>query len=435
MLSRRSFIRNSAALGALSTVSGIPACSRRPDLSGKNLIVVLVDQLRKSAADEWLSNVNSIADQGIRFEQMRAAAPWTYPSVLSLLSGLYPQQHGADGDMFTKRLAIFDPKLPLLQKTLKKLGYRTTAFVTNPFLHLWNSFHEGFNHYDVSFIDNQGSAKRRNKYATDRMFSNTVNPAIFEYFDRVPRGENPEFTYVHYMDVHGPWFKSVPFAPDYESSVRYIDKRIIDLYDYFMSRYRGDVLFFVMSDHGRARGADCLLGYGKESRVDKHSVHDFNLRIPFMILPGNFVPAARTIMDPFSNVDFVRSIHDWLDFQLDYSAQGQSFMPAVHGDKVAVSDRPIYARHSAFGYWNDAVVLGQKKYIRFFDVRSGEVTVRRVFDLKNDPDETKSLDVNQAVIDRMFVEPAGIHGFAFDNRYEELEAEALEQLRALGYLE
>jgi arylsulfatase A-like enzyme len=434
-LSRRSFIRNSAVLGALPIVAGIPACDRPPDLSHKNLVVVLVDQLRKTAADDWLNNVNDIADQGIRFEQMRAVAPWTYPSVLSLLSGLYPQQHGANGDLFSKRLSIFDPRLPLLQKSLKILGYRTSAFVANPFLHLWNSFHEGFDHYDVGFISNQGAARSRNKYVTDRMFADTVNPAILNHFDRTLRDGIPEFTYVHFMDVHGPWFEGVPFEPDYESSVRYIDKRIIELYDYFMNRYQGDVLFFVMSDHGRAWGVDRLVGYGKASRVDKHSVHDFNLRIPFMILPGSFVPAARQIVEPYSNIDFVKSIHDWLDLRLDYPAQGESFMPATRGELTATAERKIYAKMSAFGYWNDAIVLGQKKYMRFFDIRSGEIVNRRVFDLKNDPHETKSMEVDRVAMDRLFDQPAGLHDFAFDNRYEELEPELIEQLRALGYLE
>lgn len=434
-LDRRSFIRNSAALGALPLVLGLPACTSGRVHADQNIVVLLVDQLRKAAADEWLTNVNTLAEQGIKFEQMRSVAPWTYPSVLSLLSGLYPQQHGADGDMFTKRLAIFDPKLPLLQKTLKKHGYRTSAFVTNPFLHVWNSFHEGFDHYDVSFIENQGSAKRRNQYVTERMFANSVNPAIVKHFDQVARAGAPEFTYVHYMDVHGPWREGVPFKPGYESSIRYIDEQIIELYDYFMGRYNGKVLFFVMSDHGRAWGSDRFLGYGKDSRIDKHSVHDFNLRIPFVILPSDFVKAPKKIKSTYSNVDFVNSVHDWLGIGMNYSSRGESFWPAIRSENLVMRSKPIYARHSAFGYWNDAVVREQKKYIRFFDVRNGEVVNRRVFDIQKDPDETRSLDFDPVAFDRLFVEPAGLDGFALEGRYEELEPEMLEKLRTLGYLE
>ena len=41
-----------------------------------------------------------------------STAPWTYPAVVSLLSGLYPQQHGADGHPSEQLLSRIDPELP-----------------------------------------------------------------------------------------------------------------------------------------------------------------------------------------------------------------------------------------------------------------------------------------------------------------------------------
>ena len=93
-LTRREFMRGAAAAAAL-LATGCRTLATRPS----NVVCVLIDQLRLDSADRYLEGVNALAQRGVVFEGMRAAAPWTYPSIVSLLSGLYPQQHGADGHL------------------------------------------------------------------------------------------------------------------------------------------------------------------------------------------------------------------------------------------------------------------------------------------------------------------------------------------------
>ena len=97
------------------------------------------------------------------------------------------------------------------------------GFVTNPFLHTWNAFHSGFEHFDASFVGSQGNRRGfgRAVWKPDRMFADSVNQTIREHFD-ARLVEGPEFTYVHYIDVHGPW-KGAPFSPGYQSAIRYLD--------------------------------------------------------------------------------------------------------------------------------------------------------------------------------------------------------------------
>src|SRR5262245_31032889 len=193
-------LRSSAlALLSLGLVTGCGRASEpRP-----NVVLVLVDQLRKDAADRWLTETHALAEKGIRFESMRSVAPWTYPSVISLFSGLNPQQHGADANEDGTRLTTFSEQVPLLPRTLRAAGYHTVGFVTKPFLHEWNPFHEAFDYYDASFIRNQGPTRGHGDFVwTKRMYSNTVNPAIHDYFETHPPTA-PEFVYVHYIDVHG----------------------------------------------------------------------------------------------------------------------------------------------------------------------------------------------------------------------------------------
>jgi arylsulfatase A-like enzyme len=398
-----------------------------------SVVVVLIDQLRKDAADRYLVGVNALAAQGVVFETMRSAAPWTYPSVISLLSGLYPQQHGADGHQTVNRLAHFDPGVPLLQKRLKAAGYTTAAFVTNPFLMDWNEFHRGFDTFDQHFIRTQGDRRLSvSVFAMPSMFANSVNLALRAHFEGRPP-TSPEFTYVHYIDVHGPW-ASAPFAPDYENAIRFVDGKVVELYEFFRDRYDGDLLFFVTSDHGRALGDDLDVGYGPDWRKQKASVHDYNLRIPFLILPGRRVPRGRRVSGPCSNVDFVPTLLDWLDLPAEHPRPGTSLLPAIRGGEVLPPERPIYARHSAFGDANDGLVRGDLKFVRFFDVATGRVVARRVFDVAKDPRETRSLDGDFPEAEAELEAVSGSGGIAYRGVFRDVDPGIEESLRALGYL-
>ena len=416
-------------LPAVLLLSACSSPSRKP-----SIVLVLIDQLRKDAADRWCSSLNALAARGVVFANMRSVAPWTYPAVVSLFSGLYPQQHGADGHLSDDTLTTFDTAVPLLQRILRDSGYRTAAFVTNPFLHTWNPFHEGFELYDVDFINFQGNRRLvRPMFPTDGMFADTVNRAIVTHFDGRPLAA-PEFTYVHYIDVHGPWSRA-PFHSTYEDATHYVDRHVADLYAYFLRRYAGEVMFLVTSDHGRALDDDEQVGDGPAWRKMKRSVHDFNLRIPFMILPSNLVTEPRVIQTPSSLVDVLPTLLEWLGLPQPYPMPGRSFVPAIRGDETAAAAVPVYAKVSAFGGWSDCVVFRNRKYMRFFDVRTGTVIGTRVFDLDRDPRETMPLaDGRDDELARHMEEMAGTHGLRYAARFDDLAPDLEKKLRALGYL-
>ena len=399
-----------------------------------SVVCVLIDQLRKDSADRYLEQVNALARHGVVLEEMRAVAPWTYPSVISLLSGLYPQQHGADGHPTEGRLKHFDPEVPLLQKRLRAAGFATAAFVTNPFLLDWNDFHRGFETFDGRFIRSQGNRQFKVPVFAKptTMYANSVNLAVRDHFASRPYTK-PEFTYVHYIDVHGPW-KAAPFAPHYENAIRFVDGKVVELYEFFRERYHGDLLFFVTSDHGRGLDDDLEVGHGPDWRKQKASVHDFNLRIPFVILPGKRVPRGRRIAGPSTNVDFVPTLLDWLDLPTEHPRPGLSLLAAIRDGESLPPDRPIYSRHSAFGDHNDGVVVGDRKYMRFFDIETGEVTMRRVFDVPRDPRELRSVADEFGDAAAILDEVSDTRGTAYDSVLRELPPEVETRLRELGYL-
>lgn len=352
-----------------------------------------------------------------------------------MMTGLLPQQHGADGHMRKKELSFFDSKLPTLQKVLKGAGYRTAGFVTNPFLHTWNAFHVGFDHYDASFINSAGNRKGGLKvkvWVPETMFGDTVNKAIFDYYDATPR-DAPEFTYVHYIDVHGPYWKP-PFEPNLEAAIAFTDARIIEIYEYFMQRYDGDLVFIVTSDHGKALGDDMAIGDGPLIRKDKGSLYDFNLRIPFMVLPSKRVAQRVSVDAPCSNIDITPTIADWAGIELPVPVPGISLLPAIGGDSTGLLDRPLYSRVSSFRRLSDGMFLDGKKYIRNFDYKSKNLLARYVFDLESDPREESSISDDFGNLETVLESAAGTHGHSWPAHFGVVPTDTRSQLESLGYL-
>jgi len=419
-----------------------------------NIVLVLVDQLRKDWADQWMPETMARAREGVVFEQMRSAAPWTYPSVISMFSGLYPQQHGADGapDNGTK-LSTFDEAVPLFPRDLRS-AYYTAGFVTNPFLHTWNPLHTCFDHYEVDeFIGSQGPTRGNPELVwSEHMFSDSVNASVIAHFDARPAGGEPEFVYVHYIDVHGPW-EGAPFdaggalekdtAPEArERAVRYVDRRITELHDYFDARYGGDLVFLVTSDHGMEMPGELELEARLETphpqgfpvRQRKATVHDFNTRVPFLVLAGRHVPEARVVTQPCSNIDVCPTVLDFAGLATSASRPSRSLRPAiVSGDVAGLEHRPVYSLQSAFGRHNDCVVLEERKLFRHVLPGTGQVA-RFVYDLALDPAERAPIGNTFGADGALLVEAAGTHGLSFENDPVTLPEEELQHLRNLGYM-
>lgn len=428
---------------------GLVACAD-PGEPPPSVVLVLVDQLRHDAVERFMPRVDALAERGVRFENMRAAAPWTYPSVISLFSGLYPQQHGADGAPGVgtsdegQVLSTFDAGVPLLPRLLGDT-HATAGFVTNPFLQVWNPFHEGFDHYEIDrFIGSQGNRRGRPDLVwTEHMFADSVNAAVREHFDARPF-DGPEFVYVHYIDVHGPW-DGAPFDAGgadhrttadaaYATAAAYVDERIVELYEYFLARTGGDLLFAVTSDHGQELGDDLELAEGRPVRQRKATVHDFNLRIPFLLLPSDRLPAARRIDCACSNVDVSATLLDWTGHAPIRLSPGRSLKGLALGEADCGNPRAIYALHSAWGRYNDGILFDGQKLIRHTDPATGETALRVVFDVDADPRESRVVSQQFGAYGNFLLEAAKTNGVEFPKRFEKPSDADLRAMQALGYL-
>ena len=95
-----------------------------------NVVVYVSDALRADHLGCYgarflnTKTIDELAAGGIRFDQAISAAPWTAPSMTSMVTGLYPHHHG-----YLHWDAELDPTTETLFRALSAHGYEVGTFV------------------------------------------------------------------------------------------------------------------------------------------------------------------------------------------------------------------------------------------------------------------------------------------------------------------
>ncbi len=128
---------------ALIVTSSLGACSRPSE--ALNVVLITLDTLRADALGTYgnplgLSpHIDTLAASATVFDNAVSAIGTTFPSHTTMLTGLYPRDHGVRwngdglGDGFTT-----------LAETLAERGYQTAAFVSVSSLLTRGGLHQGF---------------------------------------------------------------------------------------------------------------------------------------------------------------------------------------------------------------------------------------------------------------------------------------------------
>lgn len=140
-------VANAGALfGGRGTAPAAPVAERELPF---NVVVVLIDTLRADhlgayGYDKPTSPVfDRLAAEATLFEGVTAQAPWTKPSVASLMTGRYVHHHG----VVTSRDALGDD-LHTMAEAMHQRGYRTAAFSGNPWITPEFHFDQGFAEFE-----------------------------------------------------------------------------------------------------------------------------------------------------------------------------------------------------------------------------------------------------------------------------------------------
>ena len=187
--------------------AAMPLCRPIPRTDAppaQHLVLIVNDTTRRDHVGAYggsarTPHFDAFARANLLFRRAVAPAPWTKPSIASLFTGLYPSQHGVLDHpsarwrdlQATARSNVLPAELDTLAEVLQNAGFRTAAFVANPWMGEGFGFEQGFDTYDASFSawDAPGEV---------------ISEAGLRWIASIGSGER-FFLYLHYIDSHLPY--------------------------------------------------------------------------------------------------------------------------------------------------------------------------------------------------------------------------------------
>jgi arylsulfatase A-like enzyme len=232
------FALTSTFTNAPSTATGVP----NPDTSAPNVLLVSVDTLRidrlgcYGAVPTRTPRLDALAEESVLFENVVAPVALTGPSHATMLTGLYPNEHG----ITINGMPIADD-VDTVAEALAREGYATAAFVSGwPLTDASSKLASRFQIYDQDFsttwllpdvamnlaltklsVFALELATGRRIEPNERAGSSTVENAL-EWISH--RDDRPFFAFVHLYEPHAPYAPPPDYArkldPDYRGSMQ-----------------------------------------------------------------------------------------------------------------------------------------------------------------------------------------------------------------------
>lgn len=417
----------------------------RYDLNGRDVLFVAVDCLRNdhlSRAGYDRKTTPFLDSVGNYYPNCVSAAPWTYPSVPSILTGVYPHTHGAVFESAYRNKGMDTPPARVredvytLPELLAKAGYDTylsTAIATAE-LPVRGRFENANIYHDSHYNE-----------PAEEMVNH-----LLEWWDST---DGPRFGYVHLGDLHTHLrrpekqpFGEIPDIPNvehwdfthttepedefeayrqakltlYDSNLRYVDDQIRRLFNALSARgEQEDTLLIVVGDHGeefwerveleRNHFDDPRDVYGTGHG---HALIPEVLFVPLIVVGGSDRPTTEWT----STTDIVPTT-------LAELSASEELLSSFDGVPLQnpLPDRGLLAEEIAYGYDQQAVVRGE--HLLIHSPHEGETIILNLEtdELVDDPELKKILKANLTDEKRAGTATA-------------LDAKTQERLTDLGYI-
>ena len=427
----------------------VPASAARGE-TAPHLLIITVDTLRADRLSSYgydratSPNIDRLLASGIRFEQARTVEPLTGPSLSSMITSLYPHEHGA-----TRNGVRIREGLPSVTKILQRRGYATAAFLANWTLNdRVSGLAEHFEVYEPILT------RKRWFFWSGEASADDVNAAALTWIEEEAR-TNPSrrlALWVHYVEPHGPYDYHEEFAERlgvadqtpgrrnrYDTEVAFVDDRIGRLLE-GVDRILGleKCLTVFAGDHGESLGEHGYWGHGRH-------LYEPGVHIPLgFSWPGRIEPG--TVSAAASIIDIAQTVLGLLGLPTLESFRGYDWAPVLVDGVDAPMGRTTWSQaHKGAVKATNSEQVRQRGLVGVARVGAGEKEIfrlagdRYLFDLSRDPAEKASRvpadsAPSEDLADWLQAVQAGL-ALSDDLPPPVLNLEEIERLRALGYLD
>ncbi len=463
------------ALGALTLAScGVDTAAPPPD-APRHVILISIDTLRADHVGAYGHQrpttpfLDSLAKDGVLFEQQMSNSNNTLSSHASILSGLVPMAHGTrDGGSDETRIPLAS-SVETLAERLSDAGYTSAAFTAHPaWLGRGFGLDQGFEHLESEWWNAKDLSRALLRWLDKESPSNLF--AFLHFYDvhsdvtapgvTLPYEAEPEFI----ERIAGPrpaeftgkvpgreyqccsrWLQAATagdfvLSPTdleyvrglYDAGLAQLDRDLGVLFRELRRRgFLDNALIVVTSDHGEE--------FFEHGQMMHGGFHDEIAHVPLIIVPplGTNVK-SRTVSAVTRSIDIAPTILEFVSPQLSALGEGRSLKSAfVQGSSI-----------------EDGEVMFLESVLRSKDTGgpfryADDDQQPRLWDLRSDPDELGELlarDPDPATRERAASARARLHdlrksALEFDARMRAsstskpatLSAEEEDRLKSLGY--
>ncbi len=370
-------------------------------------------------------NIDTVAQEGVLFTNALCQVPVTLPSHVSIMTGLYPPEHGVRHNTGN----ILKENVVTLAEMLREKGYRTAAFVSAYAVARKWGLAQGFESYDDFFAaDEEGMLDLTPK--AERRANITIASAI----DWIRRNKDAKiFLWIHLFDPHADYEPPMPFSEKYKESpydgeIAFMDGEIGKLWQFLKAeKLWNDSLIILLGDHGEALG---------EHHEKTHStlIYNSTIRVP-LIMKSRSLPKQRTIEDVASTVDILPTILDYLKLPVPSELKGKSLLSFVNGNTHDQRDIYMETLSPRINYgWSELTGLRRGKW-KFI-----QAPVPELYDLEKDPHETVNLSLKEKDMAKELARALGEMQKGFERSgggYSQsvvIDDESRDALLSLGYV-
>jgi arylsulfatase A-like enzyme len=421
-----------------------------------DVVLLSVDTLRRDALRAFdpqaqaLPNLDALAAESQRFTRAVSVASWTLPAHASLLTGLYPDRHGA-----TDPRVQIASDAPTLAEVLKERGYQTIGITEGGYLNRVYGFDRGFERYEDRLPQKpeDGAAPQTACDAAASAIAARKDPrplflfiqtfAVHDYFRRregTPEQLDPRPAQSARANVgclrgnqhcgEAAWRE---LRALYAAEVRNLDACVGRLRAALVATGRWDgTLLILSSDHGE--------GFDAERARIHHGgrLHQDVVRIPLLARVPAIAP--RDVAEPVSLIDVMPTLAELAGADLRSDVDGRSLARWLRGDSGTGAARPLFASEFYYAWWEGeridpteihsrpritARIDGDRWYLKTGDREE-------LYDLRTDPRQEANLVDRTEDMDAIRAAP-GRSGERVETPRIGSDEALREQLEALGY--
>lgn len=419
-----------------------------------NVLFILCDDLRPDALGCYGSkhvrtpNIDRLAQEGVRFANTFCTTSLCSPSRASILSGLYAHTHGV-----TNNFTEYPATMPSFPSVLHDAGYATAYFGKYHMGEENDEPRPGFDTFVThkgqgKYFDTEWNLNGKKREVIKGYYTNVVTDLAMDWLKQQSAGKpwcafighkaphsfyTPEPKYEHTFDdvrvpypatafqlddkpawikqrlhtwhgIYGPLFEWRKKFPDdrpeavkdfenmvhgYWGTVLSVDDSVARMRQWLEeTRQLDNTIIVFMGDNG--------LLEGEHGMVDKRTAHEPSLRIPMIVRYPKLAKEAMLIPQQVLTVDVAPSMLELCGASALPNSHGQSWVKLVQGGDSSWRTSWFYHYNyeKQFPYTPNvrAIRTDGWKYIHYPNGDgSPDKHLAELYDLKNDPGETKNL--------------------------------------------